>query len=427
MRGQPGAGSLWSAPIAVSAVLLHHKINKLLLNAGFSNTNSFVIFGPMKKVFASYWLVFSLLVSLSPVQSNAQDLTGIWKGYFISDGGDYYKLEFQVAQSNSYGVTGVSYSYLDVRFYGKATMTGNFLKTSSTFRIREVRTVEVKSTLGGATCIMNYDFKYTRSGKEEFLEGTYLGKYEGKYALPDSKWGDCGAGKVYLRKVTQSDFYVEPFLRNKTNANNRPVIVNESPRKDSAKIKPTTPVKKPVVVNTKPTVTPKPPVKTNPPVTKNPPVVKPVTKTVTPPVVKTKIDTAITKTPGPVVAKPAIPKPAVLKSRSNEVVKTLTVSNQEVTVRLYDNGEIDGDTISVYYDNKLMLSAKGLTTSPLTVKLKLDNDNTDHELVMVAENLGRIPPNTSLMIVESGGQRFEVRITSTEQKNAVVRFRYQQL
>jgi hypothetical protein len=46
-------------------------------------------------------------------------------------------------------------------------------------------------------------------------------------------------------------------------------------------------------------------------------------------------------------------------------------------------------------------------------------------LVMVAENLGRIPPNTSLMIVQDGDKRYEVRITSTEQKNAMVRFRYQ--
>jgi hypothetical protein len=52
------------------------------------------------------------------------------------------------------------------------------------------------------------------------------------------------------------------------------------------------------------------------------------------------------------------------------------------------------------------------------------DDEEDQELTMVAENLGRIPPNTSLMIVEAGDQRFEVRITSTEQKNAVVRFRY---
>jgi hypothetical protein len=114
-----------------------------------------------------------------------------------------------------------------------------------------------------------------------------------------------------------------------------------------------------------------------------------------------------------------------LKSRTNELVKVLTVHDQDVTVKLYDNGEIDGDTISVYLDKKLVLSSKGLTVNPLIVKFKIDEENTEHELVMVAENLGRIPPNTSLMIVEAGEQRFDVRISSTEQKNAVVRFKYQ--
>ena len=83
-------------------------------------------------------------------------------------------------------------------------------------------------------------------------------------------------------------------------------------------------------------------------------------------------------------------------------------------------------TVFPYYlDKRLVFSNKGLTASPLTIKLKMDEDNPDHELVMVAENLGRIPPNTSLMVVEAGEQRFEIRISSTEQKNAVVRFRYQ--
>ena len=101
------------------------------------------------------------------------------------------------------------------------------------------------------------------------------------------------------------------------------------------------------------------------------------------------------------------------------------MSDPYVTVKLYDNGEIDGDTISVYLDKKIVLSSKGLTASPLIVKFKIDEENSEHELVMVAENLGRIPPNTSLMTVEAGEQRFDVRITSTEQKNAVVRFKYQ--
>jgi hypothetical protein len=72
-----------------------------------------------------------------------------------------------------------------------------------------------------------------------------------------------------------------------------------------------------------------------------------------------------------------------------------------------------------------VLSAKRLTAAPLIIKLKMDEENAEHELVMVAENLGRIPPNTSLMIVESGDKRYDVRITSTEQKNALVRFKDQ--
>ena len=116
---------------------------------------------------------------------SAQDLTGIWKGYFISDGGEYYKLEFQVSQGNSFGVTGVSYSYLDVRFYGKATMTGSFIKTSSSFKIREIKTVEVKSSMGGATCIMNYNFKYMMAGRA-FV--TFQRPTHGRLEMNASAW-----------------------------------------------------------------------------------------------------------------------------------------------------------------------------------------------------------------------------------------------
>ncbi len=361
-----------------------------------------------------------MLIPFTQLTSFAQDITGIWKGYFVSDAGEYYKLEFQVAQSNSNTVTGVSYSYLDVRFYGKATMTGNFINNSSSFRIREIKTVEVKSILGGATCIMNYNFQYSKSGKEEFLEGTWLGKYEPAYQLnPPGKWGDCGGGKVFLRKVRTTDFYIEPFLRNKIK--NVPVIDNQPPvKKDSAKTKPETlPVIKPIVK------TKTPPVK-KPVVVNKPPVTKPITKINTTPVKKPVIDT-MQKITNPVVkiSQPTVKTPNVLLTRTNELVKVLTVYDPEVTVKLYDNGEIDGDSISVYLDKKLVLSSKGLSASPLIVKFKIDENNSEHELVMVAENLGRIPPNTSLMIVEAGEQRFDVRITSTEQKNAMVRFKYQ--
>jgi hypothetical protein len=65
-----------------------------------------------------------------------------------------------------------------------------------------------------------------------------------------------------------------------------------------------------------------------------------------------------------------------------------------------------------------------LTDRPLVVTIHLDENSDYHEVVMVAENEGEIPPNTSLMIVKAGDKEYEVRITSTEQKNAVVKFQY---
>jgi hypothetical protein len=354
-------------------------------------------------------LLFSCVLSLP---SFSQNVTGIWKGRFTSEDGQQYRLEFQVKQNadGTFSAKGVSYSWQDdIRFYGKATMTGNFVKASKSLRIKEIKTVELKNP-GGGTCIMNYDLVYSRSGKEEFLEGTYLGKPEVKGRPNTYEWGECGGGTVFLRRVTESDFYIEPFLRPRNTITPIPV------RKDTIAKK-----------NTPATITKKPPVtvKTNPPKKIIPKTNTTIAKTNT--VVSPKTDT-VKKISPPIVkevVRPIISTPAVLKERQNELMKSLVVNDPDVTVKLYDNGEIDDDTISVYLDKKLVLSNKRLSTAPLTIKLKMDEDNPDHELVMVAENLGRIPPNTSLMIVEAGDQRFDVRITSTEQKNALVRFRYQ--
>ena len=46
---------------------------------------------------------------------------------------------------------------------------------------------------------------------------------------------------------------------------------------------------------------------------------------------------------------------------------------------------------------------------------------------MVAENLGDIPPNTSLLVVRDGEKRYEERIISTEQKNVQINFLYKKI
>ncbi len=378
-------------------------------------------------VFKTLW-VFLLLACTLPIISFSQSLTGIWRGYFVSDNGDNYKLEFQVKQNTAAAVSGVSYSYLDTRFYGKATMTGSFTLTAGSFRIREIKTVEVRNMGYGNTCIMNYDLVYSKSGKEEFLEGTYLGKPEVKDKVNPYEWGECGGGKVFLRKVTTSDFPLENFLRKPNNAVTKNIPSKPPVSNPTAKTATPAPINKPKagapVVKPKTGITavkPKTQTTTNTAKTTIPP----RRNNIDVPKVKDSLTVKAPDIKNQATVKPPVVLADVLKTRTNELMKSLVVHDPDVTVKLYDNGEIDDDTISVFFDNKLVLSKKKLTASPLTVKLKMDEQDANHELVMVAENLGRIPPNTSLMIVEAGEQRFEVRITSNEQKNAMVRFRYE--
>jgi hypothetical protein len=343
----------------------------------------------------------------------AQNVTGIWRGYFITDGADNYKFELQIEQSPTKRITGVSYSYLSTVFYGKATLNGYFKTASKSALIQEIKTVELRMAGGSTACIMKCNFVYVKSGDEEFLEGTYTSAYEKTNTnFGIKKGGNCGGGKIFLRKVATSDFYVEPFLREK--------IATKKPFPPAKKVTP--PVKQSTAkapANNKPVAkaTVKTPAK--------PPVNKQVATAPKKDTVKRITNVPIVKEePRREVQKPPVQVPALTRARTNELTGALTVHNNEVLVRLYDNGEIDGDTISVYMDNKLVLSNKQLTASPLTLTLKMDEENPEHVLVMVAENLGRIPPNTSLMIVQDGEKRYEVRITSTEQKNAMVRFRY---
>ncbi len=341
-------------------------------------------------------------LAISPLKGSCQNLTGIWRGWFTTETGEQYKYELQIKQSKSNHISGVSYSYLDTRFYGKATLSGSYIRKDKSALIQEIKTIEVKMSGGSVACIMKCLFNFSKSGKEEFLEGKFTSMYEKSDPLNDVKrGGNCGGGSIFLRKVPTSDFYVEPFLKHPT----------------PEKKKTTT---KPPVHTTK-----KPPTKT---VTTNKSTNKTSVKkdqTVTPP----KRDSVKRNNAPVIVEKPKeIPRiniPQTTRSRENELVKTLTITNEEISVRLYDNGEVDGDSISVYLDGKPIVYNKGLSTVPITIKLKLDDSNPEHVLVMVAENMGRIPPNTSLMIVQDGDRRYQVSITSTEQKNAMVRFRYE--
>jgi len=186
------------------------------------------------------------------------------------------------------------------------------------------------------------------------------------------------------------------------------------------------PPKKTTPPATKPAVTTNTVKKTPPKTTAN--TTKPAVKKVDTTKALPKPDLAKAKaidSPALPVVKPAYrppPPPAILKTRTNSIAKKIEVDPGVIEINLYDNGEIDGDTVTIYHNNVMVLSRARLSQKPLTIKIAIDPEHPHHELVMVANNLGSIPPNTSLMVVTAGTKRYEVHISSNEQNNAKVIF-----
>lgn len=96
------------------------------------------------------------------------------------------------------------------------------------------------------------------------------------------------------------------------------------------------------------------------------------------------------------------------------------------TIRLdfYDNAQIDGDSITVFVDKQVVLTNQLLSAKPLTTYVRIDLNNTFHEIEMRAENLGTIPPNTAILIITAGKNRHLLSMSSSETKSARVRIVY---
>jgi len=383
--------------------------------------------------------IFILFLIITGGFIHAQDLTGVWQGHFRANNmntrnsffDDRYKFEVQIAQHEK-SLEAITYSYLSTLFYGKAAATGAVNIKTNKVIVQEVKLLEVRNQ-SGDVCIMTCFLQYSQSGGEEFLEGTYV-------SMNTRDSSNCGRGSVFLRKVPQSDFYKEPFLVKREKEIDIAKHRNPPESTEVVKIKPHHPetskpangstakapaaskpqggtTAKVTMPSSKPTGSPKPIVKPKPKEPETAPLAKVSTPQTTRPIAEP--DSAGIGKHFSVIT------PKVLQSRSTVLTKAITVNTREVVLNIYDDGAIDHDTVSVYLDKKLIISHAMLTDRPLVVTLHLDESDDYHELVMVAENEGEIPPNTSLMIVKAGDKEYDVRITSTEQKNAMVTFRYQ--
>jgi hypothetical protein len=118
-------------------------------------------------------------------------------------------------------------------------------------------------------------------------------------------------------------------------------------------------------------------------------------------------------------------RPPALRDKSNVLVQEIRVDSGTVNIEFYDNGQIDGDTISVYVNDRSVIYKQLLRTQPVAMTLQVDSKRAVQDVVMVGENLGTIPPNTALMIVIANKRRFQLYLTADEKKNAMVRFIYE--
>jgi hypothetical protein len=111
------------------------------------------------------------------------------------------------------------------------------------------------------------------------------------------------------------------------------------------------------------------------------------------------------------------------QQRENVVQKEIEVSSDSVQVDFYDNGEIDGDSISVFFNDQLLGANLMLSTRSVHMNIKLDTTKEYNQLAMFANNLGSLPPNTALMLISDGKNRWEVRLTSDLGKTGAVRIK----
>jgi hypothetical protein len=320
-------------------------------------------------------------------------ITGVWKGRI-----NRQKVEVKIIQKGD-SLTGTSYYYESASHYRRYSIKGYFDPSTNEAIWWDDQLLEEKSgrlsvsSPGKIPLLSRADFNCPGGGKM-MLDGKVVRRDD----ETDTK------GEVHMDKEGTTAFADEWdfIIDNYTVGGNDPELIDSIA---ALAIQPApappvvqTPVKPspPVVIREEPVPQPKPQPKPEP---------KPVPVVVTPAPV--------------IIAPPTIEEK--FSSRQKNFIKEIPVSGDSVELRFYDNAEIDGDSISLFLNDKLLYQHIRLAAGAWTIKLALSDLADSNELVMVAENMGSIPPNTSYMVAIVNGQKQDAYLASTEGSSAMIR------
>jgi hypothetical protein len=323
----------------------------------------------------------------------AQQVTGIWQGKI-----DRKRVEVKIVQ-NGDSLTGTSYYYESAGSYRRFSIKGYFDQEDNSVVWWDDQLLEDKGGrgflgMGGTSPLLSVaDFNCPGEGKM-FLEGV-----AGPVEAPHNSKGPVDLAKANRTTFPDEwDYVIGNYM---VGANNPDLI-------DSVSL---------VAAKPKTTPTPPPAVHKEPETEPELPARKPGMVTIITP-------QAPKATPLP---EPPAVRPLTIEekftTRKKEYSTDIPVQGDSIELRFYDNAEVDGDSISLFLNDRLLFQHIRLTDKPYTIKLPTRELNESNELTMVAENLGSIPPNTSYMVAIVGDKRYEAKLASTENSSAVVRLR----
>ena len=321
--------------------------------------------------------------------AKSQMVTGVWHGKINEQ-----KVEVKIIKSSD-SITGTSYYYASQKAYRRYTIKGYFHEKTNEVVWWDDRLIEEKaggifSAPGKVPLLSRADFNCPGGGVM-LLDGSSNEKNE-----------EIKEGSVHLEKTYKGPVFTDEWdwvIDNFTVGTNDPYII------DSISTVAFNPNRQPVL-------------REEPPVAMN----KKPNMVYIPPVAEKKED------PKPEAPKVIAPPPSIEKkfiARKKKVFTTIPVTGDSVSLSFYDNAIIDGDSISLFLDGRMIFTHIKLSDKPYTVKLAVNDLNEESELTMVAENLGAIPPNTSYMVANVGDKRFTANLSSTEDSSAVIRLRKQ--
>ena len=398
-------------------------------------------------------LVYLLLPFCIPTLVMGQDLTGKWRGYFTPSrdlDGKIVTYEIIIKENPDHTLTASTYSKISNNFTANALATGMHSENAQLVSITETSFNKKKLVGNFEACLMTNFLTYRLVRGYEILEGSYT-------ATNEFSGRDCGGGKVYLEKEGPIVKEFTAKIADSKTATANKIITKEKLTKNTSlqKVNKATPAKQTAIVkqvltksnttntskltnSTKPSTTTKlnsttksnatqasasqtPSIQTATIQTAAAPtnaVANPLpenTKAAAINETSASPNTSATKSSGQIL-------PWVLVGRENKLVKQVIVNSPSISIDLYDNGTIDNDTIMIFDNKVLLLENKRLSYKATHFDVSFNKDNNRHEIIIVAHNLGTVPPNTALMVVKDGTSRQEIYITSTLNVNTMIIF-----